>query len=237
MNSPAKSLDMELRFAIPHSVSFTNLTILKWIAVVAMVADHLRYLPGMDSAVLFYFGRLAFPLFAFVLASHVARGYLSSDNSMLERMIQRLFFVGVAAQPLSMMLFKVDLWHLNIMFTFALCVALYRLPFTIAVAMALGLGAFVDYYWPGIIFFLAAVSFHRASVTQTQLPMAILGLVGSFVLLSLTVSIFASLAALPLIYWSVTGKTNFFLPRTGWFFYAFYPLHLYVLLLLRPYLN
>lgn len=48
------------------------LDLLKWLAIVTMIGDHLRYLwPEQDG--LFIVGRLAFPLFCLALAANVAR--------------------------------------------------------------------------------------------------------------------------------------------------------------------
>ncbi|WP_414155530.1 TraX family protein [Pseudomonas sp. BNK-43-a] len=49
-----------------------GLDLVKWTAILSMVADHLRYLwPSADG--LFVVGRLAFPLFCLVIACHVSR--------------------------------------------------------------------------------------------------------------------------------------------------------------------
>ncbi|MFD2643299.1 TraX family protein [Pseudomonas japonica] len=50
----------------------TSLDLLKWLAIVTMVGDHLRYLwPDQDW--LFVSGRLAFPFFCLAMAANVAR--------------------------------------------------------------------------------------------------------------------------------------------------------------------
>lgn len=49
-----------------------SLDLLKWLAIVSMIGDHLRYLwPGFDW--LFISGRLAFPFFCLALAANVLR--------------------------------------------------------------------------------------------------------------------------------------------------------------------
>jgi len=50
-----------------------GLDLVKWTAILTMVADHLRYLwPAADG--LFVLGRLAFPLFCLAIAVNVGRG-------------------------------------------------------------------------------------------------------------------------------------------------------------------
>lgn len=49
-----------------------SLDLLKWLAIITMIGDHLRYLwPGQDW--LFVTGRLAFPFFCLAMAANVAR--------------------------------------------------------------------------------------------------------------------------------------------------------------------
>ncbi|MDV9031887.1 TraX family protein [Pseudomonas sp. RAC1] len=49
-----------------------GLDLAKWVAILSMVADHLRYL-WPEAVDLFVIGRLAFPLFCLVIACHVMR--------------------------------------------------------------------------------------------------------------------------------------------------------------------
>ena len=60
-----------------------NLDLLKWLAMLTMLLDHLRYL-WPETAGLFIVGRLAFPLFCLGIAANVARsrsGALYSDDN------------------------------------------------------------------------------------------------------------------------------------------------------------
>lgn len=57
-----------------------GLDLVKWTAIVTMVADHLRYLwPGADG--LFVVGRLAFPLFCLAIAVNLGRSQTDASGS------------------------------------------------------------------------------------------------------------------------------------------------------------
>lgn len=62
----------------------TSLDLVKWLAMLTMVIDHLRYLWPEETAWLFVVGRFAFPLFCLGIAANVSRsrpGELYSDNN------------------------------------------------------------------------------------------------------------------------------------------------------------
>ncbi|CAE6952344.1 conserved protein of unknown function [Pseudomonas marincola] len=50
-----------------------NLDLIKWLAMLTMLLDHLRYLWPQAADWLFIIGRLAFPLFCLGIAANVAR--------------------------------------------------------------------------------------------------------------------------------------------------------------------
>ncbi len=51
------------------------LDLIKWLAMLTMVVDHLRYLWPQAESWLFFIGRLAFPLFCLVIAANVSRSH------------------------------------------------------------------------------------------------------------------------------------------------------------------
>jgi len=62
----------------------TSLDLVKWLAMLTMVIDHLRYLWPEATAWLFVVGRFAFPLFCLGIAANVSRsspGDLYSENN------------------------------------------------------------------------------------------------------------------------------------------------------------
>lgn len=92
--------------------------LLKWLAVILMTGDHVAkviyggYVPGLSEA-----GRVAFPLFALVMAYNLAQPGADVGKS-----IRRLALWGVIAQPVHALAFGYWL-PLNILLTFALCAA------------------------------------------------------------------------------------------------------------------
>ncbi|PJL58741.1 TraX family protein [Stenotrophomonas maltophilia] len=135
--------------------------VLKWLAVVLMTCDHVAkviyggYVPGLSEA-----GRVAFPLFALVMAYNLAQPGTDAVKS-----VRRLAMWGLIAQPVHALAFGYWL-PLNILLTFALCAAaIYaagqRRWVVLAFAAAV-LPAFVDYQWAGVGFVLLAwLAFHR----------------------------------------------------------------------------
>jgi hypothetical protein len=96
-----------------------SLDLLKWLALVAMVLDHLSYLaPGLWADLVFP-GRLAFPLFCGVIAAHAFRqppGMLADMQNWI--FLKRLILFGCLSQPFF--LFYLEQPQANILFTLAI---------------------------------------------------------------------------------------------------------------------
>lgn len=106
---------------------FPSLPALKWIALVAMVADHVdRHLAagalGWSPTV----GRLAMPLFVFVLAANLVGSSPADAAGMpaLRRTALRMLVAGAAAVVPTWIMMGRQWWPQNIMFALALCVAI-----------------------------------------------------------------------------------------------------------------
>lgn len=127
--------------------------LLKWLAVVLMTGDHVAkvvfggYVPGLSEA-----GRVAFPMFALVMAYNLAQ-----PGADVAKSIRRLGMWGLLAQPVHALAFGYWL-PLNILLTFALCaIAVYAFAERMWVVLALTaavLPLFVDYQWAGVGFVL-----------------------------------------------------------------------------------
>ncbi|EDX9716494.1 type-F conjugative transfer system pilin acetylase TraX [Salmonella enterica] len=89
---------------------------LKLVAFVAMVLDHVNTASGLNIPLLQAVGRLAFPLFALVWGCNVVRRPVTQAG------LNRLWLMALLAQPGFWLAFRdigVQWWQANILFTFA----------------------------------------------------------------------------------------------------------------------
>lgn len=224
---------------------FTNegLTLLKWFAIVAMVADHYNvFLNGNQSQILLAVGRLALPLFVFVIGYNLARMPVEK----MPKMVFRLVLFGLVSLPPYIALGAPirSWWPLNIMFTFSMAASVvYLLSLrperkaalaglrAAAIALFLIGGVVVEYFWPALGLVLAVWLFFSLAKKSVWYRFAAFGL-GCLWLAALNDmngNLWA-MAALPLIagVWALpVGVIK--LPRGKWFFYWFYPMHFYLI--------
>lgn len=207
------------------AVRFSNGTAeaLKWLALAAMTVDHVNtFLTGRAHPALFAIGRVAFPIFALVLACNLTRPGI--DHA---RTIRRLLFFGLlAAGPFYVM---TGHWlPANVMFTFAVAVGVIALwqrgRDVAAVVLFLVGGLFVDYQWTGVALIVAGWAYFRTG-TRTAAAATLVALVG----LAWPNGTFWALAALPVI--AAVEMVSPHVPRLRWAFYAYYPAHLVLLAL------
>ncbi|MCU0895981.1 MAG: TraX family protein [Burkholderiales bacterium] len=146
---------------------------LKWLAAGLMVLDHVNgYLLDLAYPVLYALGRLAFPIFAMVLAWNLAE----AGEGAKVRVLKRLLLVGLLAQPFTMLL-RYPLmpgipgsepvwWQGNVLFTFAVGVGVVlalgreakpgaQHVLVAALLFVVG-GLLVDFRWAGVGFFVSA---------------------------------------------------------------------------------
>lgn len=211
-----------------------TLEALKWIALICMLGDHIdaalfdRSLPFLGEL-----GRIAFPLFAYVLGANLARE-VPQWESMYRRIATRLLVFALVATPFSALAFaRYDLLPLNVLFTLAASVGLVwcirRNDVRAAIVgslVFLGAGAVVEFWWAGLLLVVAAWAFH-ARPGAASYACALLALAG----LWFVNQNFYALAAVPVVW--LVGMIAPRVPRYRWAFYVFYPAHLAVLALLR----
>jgi len=212
-------------------VSDSAIEALKWAGLVFMTLDHVnRYVFQGGMTGLFEAGRLAFPLFGFVLAYNLARPGASA-RGVYGRTIVRLFVYGVIASPVTAAL-RGQLsawWPLNVLFTLLAFVAVVYLSeqrgksgLVAAAAVFVAGGFLVDYLWIGIAYCLTTYWFCKSpSKTRLALWMIVC------VLLYVINHNYWGLAAIPLI--ALAPMMDFKVPRFKHVFYVYYPFHLVVI--------
>ena len=213
------------------SIADGSLEALKWIGLLLMTGDHFnKYLLHEASPALYALGRMAMPIFGFVLMARLARpGAL--EAGVHGRVMKRLAIFALLATPAFVHL--VGAWPLNILATLLLATLIVWLHerggrvrrFAALIAFLLG-GAMVEFWWPALLCCLGAWAFLR-SPTRLRLLLWALA-TASLVLIN---GNFAALAALPLI-WGAT-QIDIAVPRSRWVFYAFYPAHLTLIALVQ----
>lgn len=203
------------------------LSVLKWLGLVLMTVDHIdAFLYQRELAT--QLGRLVFPIFGFVLAYNLARPVV--DEAARARLLRRLLVIGLLALPFHAQLATHfgGWWPLNIMATFAAVVAivdrLERGDWPMAIAIFLGAGAVVEYWWPGLAFCLACWWLYRTSATGPDVAGRLVAVVGACAALVLANGSHTALVALPVIV--LASGLHVRVPRLQWAFYAYYPAHL-----------
>lgn len=206
----------------PLALSSGGVEALKWVALLAMVADHVnavfyaRELGTWATAT----GRVAMPLFAIVLGYNLAR--LGADRAAC---LRRLLLFGALALPAHAYLFAQagGWWPLNIMATFAVAVGVLVLQERgqgmAALALFLLGGAFAEYWWPGVVLVLAVCVYARRPGTREAVAV-----VASLLALCAVNGNAWALLALPLVVAASAAELR--VPRLRWVFWWFYPVHL-----------
>ncbi|OCK47808.1 conjugal transfer protein [Stenotrophomonas maltophilia] len=195
--------------------------LLKWIALLTMTGDHVaKVVYGGYLPVISELGRIAFPLFALVMACNLAQ-----PGADLRKSIRRLAVWGVVAQPLHALAFGPWL-PLNILLTFALAaVAVHALASNRPLLLLLAAGMapmLVDYQWAGVGFVLLGWLAFRHGAWW-------------LLLIGLAAVCWANhngwaLLAVPVLL--LAARVPWQLPRWRWAFYGYYVEHLAVLALI-----
>ncbi len=240
---------------------YMNGTALKILAMATMLCDHIWGIGLSDHIWLHIVGRLAFPIFAFL----IAEGYAHTKN-FKAYCLRLLCFALVAEIPFNLMMGSpLYPFHQNVMFTFLLALLLlrgldkflekYSSPmvqiifaalFT-ALGYALGIVTFVDYFGCGI---LTVFLFYFTREKRWGWLLQLAGmwyinwvLLGgySFVLhwmgheILVPLQAFALLALLPI--WLYNAQRGPGGKAFQYFTYAFYPGHILILVLLARWMG
>lgn len=208
---------------------------MKWLALLSMTGDHVnKYLFNGTLPFLFEIGRLAMPLFIFVLAYNLVRPGVYESGAYLPIMT-RLTIFGLLASPVFIALGGLldGWWPLNIMFTLLVITATVYLieyrtvgSYVTAIVVFLAGGTSVEFWWPAVSFGLAVWWYCKRS---GPMPLT-LTLVTLMSLWFVNGNLWA-LAAVPIFLLST--RIDLRMPRLRWAFYGYYPIHRSVLWLIR----
>ena len=217
------------------TLSDGSLEALKWLGLVLMTLDHVnKYLLHPAIPALFDAGRTVMPIFAIVLAYNLARpGTL--ERGVYLKVTKRLALAGaLAALPfVALGGLGWGWWPLNIMASLLVAAGVMSLIDRGSAAGVGGAvvlfvigGALVEFWWPALAIAVGAWSYFR----RPNWPALVFALLGLAALYVINKTLWA-FAALPLIL--VAARVDLPVPRLRWVFYAFYPLHLAVIWLVR----
>ena len=213
-----------------------NTLILKLIAITSMMIDHYGAIFAPQEDIYRYIGRLAFPIFCFLLVE----GFIHTRD--IKKYGQRLLIFALISEiPFDLAFYgSIELSHQNIFFTlFIGLVMMYFLEKShdtwnkisiISMAMIAAFILLVDYNIVGIIYILLfyltkdMVRIKRLPLIAIVLSIVNLGLAG------MTQQF--SLLALPLLFF-YNGKLGPVNKMAKSFFYIFYPLHLGIFYLIQ----
>lgn len=209
--------------------------LLKWLALVLMTGDHVVTVFGFGHVpVVSQLGRVAFPVFALVMAYNLAQPGADAGKS-----ARRLALWGLVATPAAVLAFGQAL-PLNVLLTFAAaagCIwALERRQWALGALLCIVAPVALDYSWPGVWLVLAAWAWFKSHGGRMH------WLLGSWdwrqqrLYLVLPIWVWAcmgmlclyngngwALLALPAM---VLGELPARIPRSGRAFYAYYVGHL-----------
>ncbi|TWI46172.1 TraX protein [Pseudomonas duriflava] len=216
-----------------------TLELIKWLALALMTGDHInKYLFNETLPYLFEAGRVAMPLFVFILAYNLSRPQISSDA--FHRTSKRLFVFGIIATVPFIKLGSLYLGYypLNILFCLlAVTLSIKHIKkleegsdttrnLLLAFIIFIVGGSLVEFWWPAVTLGIAFWWFCRGPGLVRLIPV-----VGSLLLLSPINGNLWAFAALPTFL--LLSRIKLKVPRLKWLFYVYYPLHLTVLLLIR----
>lgn len=209
--------------------------LLKWIALVLMTGDHLaKVFAGGYVPLASELGRIAFPMFALVMAYNLAQ-----PGADVLKSLRRLTLWGVIAQPAHALAFGYWL-PVNVLLSFALAAACVHCiqhrrwwPLALLVGPA---PLLVDYQWAGVVLVLAWWWFFRSPaclrgdgtiwIAVRRFWLAVAALAP----LCLYNGNPWALAGLPLVFWLADPLRRLpAVPRTRWAFYGYYVVHLLLL--------
>ena len=218
-----------------------SIFVIKVIACITMFLDHIKYaIPETNGFLTVYFGRISFPLFAFL----ITEGYVHTSN--LEKYYRRLLIFAAISQ-IPFMFFRTlvgEYLMLNILFTLLLGLLaitvfdkmknkLISIPMCLAIIF-LGKILNVDYTWFGVATVFVLYILRKSKILKTIGFMTLVfvhyysrGLFNQMTIEVLLLYVFTVLPCLFVCLYN--GKLG---RKTKYFFYWFYPVHMLIIYLL-----
>ncbi len=192
--------------------------ILKWLAVLLMTGDHVaKLLYGGYVPVVSELGRIAFPVFALVMAYNLAQ-----PGADVAKSVKRLALWGCIAQPVYAWAFGMML-PVNVLLSFALAAACVLCAQNrrgwLLVVLAIPMPLLVDYQWAGITLVLTWWWLFSTKRVDIHFWLG----AAAFVPLCFYNGNAWALLALPLM---AAGQLELHVPRTRWAFYGYYVAHI-----------
>jgi len=206
--------------------------ILKWIAIATMTVDHIGAVIYPEYIILRIIGRLAFPIFCYLLVLG-----METTRNPKNYLMRLLIFAVISQAPFYLALGYAPFEMLNIFFTLSFGVLFLMNPILILIPVFASLVLNFDYGLYGILW-IACMRLLRANAKYGVVALI---LVGASSLLDSDIQIF-SLLALPIILLHETGyihierevSENAIYPRwTKYIYYMYYPVHLTILYLVK----
>jgi hypothetical protein len=212
------------------ALSSGSIEALKWLALVLMTLDHVNtFLYNGKFPALFKLGRVAMPIFGFVLAYNLARPHALEDG-VYGRAMKRLALFGLLASPVFVAM--VGWLPLNILFTLLLAATVMyliekdgRWRVMAALVLLIAGGALVEFQWFGVLYCLAAWLYCK----RPSWLRLIAWIAAAASLHAINHNPWA-LAALPVIFAFAHVRVR--VPRLRLVFYVYYPAHLGLLWIL-----
>lgn len=231
----------------PESRLNPDTGLLKIIAVLSMVIDHVGAVLLPDVGILRWIGRIALPIFAYCLMAGL------THTRSVKKYITRLLIMAVIAQPLFVWSFYNDdfwgnLYQLNTLFTLAMCLyAMWGLRerkwYRFLLGMIL-LGLIpCDYGLIALIYMLIFYLCGDKPLFAAGLCV-LYALTDNYILYNVDHPMYINVGpgALFVQFFAVLAlpflliRTNTKLRLGKWFFYVFYPLHLLIICLIRQFI-
>lgn len=202
-----------------------NTFILKWIAIISMLIDHMGAVLFPQSIWMRYVGRLAFPIFAYLLVE----GFMYTKD-VKKYMLRLGIFAIVSEIPFDLAFFGtvLEISHQNVFFTLFMGILMLYLMLqtpskvkqviVMLAAFLVADGLNTDYGSWGLLMILAFYEFRDKKIWKL-VAVAVINIF--FMGYS---QVYAAFAMLPIAF-----HNRELGPKMKLFFYAFYPAHLLVL--------